>query len=99
LIRDADIGAGLTDRGQAGAQGQLTGDKIGAARGAAGHGIIVGKPHPLGRELVEVRRFAGHDALVIGSDIKPADVVAHDHQDVGLLLLGLRRGDECRRGG
>ena len=38
-----------------------------------------------GRQAVEVRRTHRHDALVIGADIGPADVIAHDHDDVGLL--------------
>ena len=84
LVRHADIGAGLADRRQAGAQRQLAGDEVGAAGGAARLGIVVGEAHALGGELVEVRRLAGHDALVIGADVEPADIVAHDDEDVGL---------------
>ena len=40
---------------------------------------------PCDGQLVEVRRLAGHDAPVIGADVEPADVVAHDDDDVGLL--------------
>ena len=47
------------------------------------------KQHALGGQPVEVRRPAGHDAPVVGADVEPADVVAHDEDDVRLLL---RRG-------
>ena len=75
----------------------MPGDEVGAAGGAARFGVVVGESHALGGELVEVRRLAGHDALVIGADIEPADVVTHDDENVRLLagrrcLLRLRDG-------
>ena len=79
-------GAGLADGGQPGADGQLAGDEVGAARRAARLGVVVGEPHAFGGEPVEVRGPAGHDALVVGADVEPADVVAHDEEDVRLLL-------------
>ena len=85
LGRHADVGAGLADGGHAGADRQLAGDEVGAARGAARLGVVVGEHHALGGQLVEVRRLAGHDAAVVGADVEPADVVAHDDEDVGLL--------------
>ena len=33
-------------------------------------------------------RAIAHDAVVVGADVEPADVVAPDDQDVGLLLIG-----------
>ena len=83
----ADIGACLADRGHSGTDRQLAGDEIRAASGAARLRIVVGKAHALGREPVEIRRFARHDALMISADVEPADVVAHDEEDVGLLRL------------
>ena len=77
--------AGLADRGQAGADRQLAGDEVRAARGAARFGVVVGEAHALGGQPVEVRRSAGHDALVVGADVEPADVVAHDEDDVRLV--------------
>ena len=90
LGRHTDIGAGLTDRRQTGAHRNLAGDEVGPARRATRLGIVVGEHHALGGQLVEVRRLAGHHAPVIGADIEPADVVAHDDHDIGpaLLLLG-----------
>jgi len=56
---------------------------------------------------VEVWRFTRHDSLVIGANVEPPDVVAHDNKNVGLsrrwLSLCLRgqvwRGchQTCRR--
>ncbi len=86
LVRKADIGARLTDRGHARADRQLAGDEIRPARRAARLGVIVGEHHALVGQLVEVRRLAGHDAAMIGADVEPADVVAHDDKNVGLLI-------------
>ena len=84
----ADGCAGLTDRGHAGADRQLAGDEVGAACRAARLGVVIGEQHALGGELVEVRRAARHHAAVVGADVPHADVVAHDDDDVGLLLRG-----------
>ena len=104
LLRHADVGAGLADRGETGAQRNLPGDEVGAAGGAARFGVVVGEAHAVGGKLVEVRRLARHDALVIGADIEPADIVAHDDENVRLLacrrsLLRLRDGflNACSR--
>ena len=51
LCGHADVGAGLTDGGQAGADRQLAGDEIGAARGAARLRVVVGEQHALGASL------------------------------------------------
>ena len=93
LGRHSDRRAGLADRGQPRADRQLAGDEVGASRRAARLGVVVGEQHALGGELVEVRRSARHQAAVVGADVPDADVVAHDHDDVGLLLLlcGCRR--------
>ena len=82
LRRNADRRAGLADRGHAGADRQLAGDEVGAARRAARLGVVVGEQHALGGELVEVRRPPGHHAAVVGADVPHADVVAHDDDDV-----------------
>src|SRR5262252_7237590 len=39
-------------------------------------------------DAVDVRRFANREAAMIDARLHPADVVAHDEQDVGLLLRG-----------
>jgi hypothetical protein len=107
LFGDADIGAGLADGGQTGAQWNLPGDEIGAAGGAACFRVIIGEAHAVGGELVEIGRLSRHDALVVGADIEPADVVTHDDQDVRrparrgrlLRLRDLNRRRRAERGG
>jgi len=42
-------------------------------------------------ELVEIGRPARHQAAVVGANIPDADVITHNHDDVGLLLRGCRR--------
>ena len=90
LGRQADRGAGLADRGHAGADRQLAGDEVGASRRATRLGVVVGEQHALGGDLVEVRRAPGHHAAVVGADIPHADVVAHDDDDVRPLWRRLR---------
>src|SRR5262249_49461821 len=92
LIRDADVSAGLSDGCQSRPYRHFAGDEVGAPRRAARFGIVVGEPHPFGREPVEVRSLPRHDALVIGTDVEPAHIVAHDDEDVGSALLLLLRG-------
>ena len=41
-------------------------------------------------DAVDVGRFADHQAAMVDARLHPADVIAHDEHDVGLLLL--RRG-------
>ena len=52
-------------------------------------------------DAVDVGRLADHQAAVVDARLHPADVVAHDEQDVGLLLLGGRRSghNRCQAGG
>jgi hypothetical protein len=86
----------------------LPGDEVGASGGAACLRVIVGKAHAFGGELVEIGRLARHDALVIGADVEPADIVTHDDEDVWrparccrllrLRELNVRGRSECRSG-
>src|SRR6266487_1067210 len=57
-------------------------------RGVVGHEDRAFIPDP-----VDVRCFADHQAAVVDARLHPADVVAHDEEDVGLCLLlrGSRR--------
>ena len=45
------------------------------------------------RDPVDVRCFPDHQAAVIATRLHPADVIAHDEQDVGFLVLRLGRSD------
>ena len=94
LCGQPDGRTGLADRGHAGADRQLAGDEGCAARRAARLGVVIGEAHPLGRELVEIRRPPGHHPLVVGADVEPADVVAHDDDDVGLVRRQCRPCDQ-----
>src|SRR5262249_41068215 len=38
-------------------------------------------------DLVDVRRFSDHHAAMIDAWLHPTDIVAHDEEDVRLLLL------------
>ena len=98
---------GLADGGKAGSDRQFAGDEVGATRRAARLGVVVGEAHAFRGELVEVRRAPGHDFLVVGADVEPADIIAHDKDDVrplirrcrcrpGCLLLRLRRAFQSK---
>ncbi len=92
LVGHAKRGAGLTDGGQSGANGQLTRNKVRTTGRAARLSIIVGEPHTFGRHLVKVWRANSHHPLSVNTDISPADIITHDEYDIGLLLLRA-----CRR--
>ena len=62
------------------------GDEGAAPGGAARLGVVVHEHAAFGGEPVDVRRFPDHQAAVITARLHPADVVAHDEQDVGLFV-------------
>src|SRR5271168_4066075 len=69
--READLGETRADR-------RLAGDEGGAAGGAALLAVPVGEDRALLTDPVDVGRAVAHDPHVVGADIEPADVVAHD---------------------
>ena len=73
-----------------------SGEEGGAPSGAAGLGIVVHEHAAFLRDPVNVRRFPDHQAAVIATRLHPADVIAHDEQDVGFLVL--RLGRDCSEG-
>ena len=99
----AEIAQELGERRRAGPQigraaGQLRRDHAGAQRMHAGEeGIAPGRAALLGivghedrafiADAVDVGRFPDHQAAMVDARLHPADVVAHDEEDVGLLLL------------
>jgi hypothetical protein len=89
----SDRRTGLSHRRQPRADWQLASDEVRASRRAACLGVVVREQHAFGGELVEVRGAARHQPAVIGADVPDADVVAHDHDDIGRLRLlrGRRR--------
>ena len=58
--------------------------------GAALLGVIVPEHRTFVADAIDVGRLPDHQAAVIDARLHDADVVAHDEQDVGLLLLLLR---------
>ncbi|MCY1408761.1 hypothetical protein D9M71_240890 [compost metagenome] len=95
LGRNTDWRAGLANGGHAGTDWQLAGDEVGASCRAAGFGIIVGEAHAFVGQGVEVGCSAGHHALVVDTDIGPADVVTHDDNNVGRLIGRLAQARCC----
>ena len=70
----------------------LTGEKRGAAGGAALLGVVLQEANSLLANPVNVGRFVAHQPIAIGADIGDADVVAEDDQDVRLFVVrGERR--------
>ena len=100
----AEIEQELGERRRAGPQvgraaGQLRRDHAGAQRMHAGEeGVAPGRAALLGvvghehrafiADAVDVGRFADHQAAVIDARLHPADVVAHDEENVGFGVLG-----------
>ena len=89
LRLETDIGAGHADLGQARADRVLAGDERGPARRAALLPVVVGEGDPLVGDAVDVGRPVAHLAPVVVADVPPADVVAPQDQDVGLLCCHL----------
>src|SRR5262245_60674609 len=92
LLRHADRRAWNPDLGEARAVTALTGDEGRAARRARLLAVGVGEHHAFPRQLVDVRRLIAHHAVRVAAEIRDADIVAPDHQDVRLLAVscGLR---------
>src|SRR6185437_12109439 len=57
LVRYANVGPGLADGCQPGADRQFAGNEVRTTRRAACFGIIVSEHHAFGRQLVEVWRL------------------------------------------
>ena len=87
LVWYAHVGSSQAYGGQTGANRQFAGNVVRTTRCATGFRIVVGKAHALSGKLVEVGCLAGHDALMIGADVEPADIVTHDDKDIGRALL------------
>ena len=50
-------------------------------------GVVVGEHRAFLADLVDVGRLSDHQAAMIDARLHPADVVAHDEEDVWFLLL------------
>ena len=78
--------AGELRRDHAGAQRMHAGEEGVTTRRAALLGVVLGKHRPFLADLVDVRRLADHQAAMIDARLHPADVIAHDEEDIGFLL-------------
>ena len=77
----------------------LAGDERGAPGGAGLLAVVVGEDRAFVGDAVDVGRAIAHHAAVVGADVPVADVVAHDDEDVRLLLLRERRLRFCKSEG
>ena len=67
--------------------GLLPGYESSAASGAALLRIPAVKQRALLSDAVDVRRLVTHHAAVVTTWVKPADIITHDHKDIGPLGL------------
>ncbi|MND76385.1 hypothetical protein D3C80_680320 [compost metagenome] len=81
-VRDAVLRAGHANGQQAGAKRMLA-ENEGSTPGGAGL-LAVGMSEQCAffADAVDVGGFVAHHALVVGTEVKDANVVAEDHQDV-----------------
>ena len=74
----------------------LAEDEGGASRRAALLRVSISEDCALARDAIDVRRLVTHQAHGVGADLRDADVIAEDDENVRLLcwLLGLGRSRE-----
>jgi hypothetical protein len=79
---DAKHGARRADLGEPGADRRLAGNECGATGGAALLAIEIGEHRAFLRNAIEIGCTVAHNAVVIATEIKPANVIGHDEQNV-----------------
>ena len=94
FLLQADWRRRHADLREPGAERALAGDERRPAGRAALLGVVVGEDHPLAGDPVDIGRAIAHQAHRVGADVRLADVVAEDDEDVRLLaaLRDLRGG-------
>src|SRR5262249_31785969 len=88
----------LTYGSQAGADRELASNEVRPAGRAAGLCVVIGEPHTFRSEFVEVWGTPGHHSLMVGTNIKPTNVIAHDEDDVWFCLPLLQWGRLSHKG-
>jgi hypothetical protein len=73
------------DLAEAGAEDALPGDERGTPGGAALLAVGIGEAHPLVRDAIDVRRPVTHQPVAVAAEVRDADVVAPDDEDVRLV--------------
>ena len=96
LLAEADIGAGQAHLSQTGADRRLSRDERGPAGSTALLTIPAGEHCAFLGDPVDVRRPVSHVSPVVNARIEPTDIIAHDDENVGFLLLRLRFGESER---
>ena len=86
LLAEAQVGARQPYLGEAGADRHLPGDEGGPPSGAGLLAVIIGETHALSRNAVDVGRLVAHHGAAVVAEVPVADVIAHDDQNVGLVL-------------
>ena len=76
------VGAGQPDLAQPGPEHALAGDEGGPPCRAALLPVVVGEPHPLGSDTVDVRRSIAHQPVAVAAQVADSDVVTPHDQDV-----------------
>jgi hypothetical protein len=77
----------------------LASDESRASGGAALLAVIIGEEHPLLADRIDVGRAVSHQSVRVGADIRLADIVAPNNDNIGLrTLLGrrFRHAEKCR---
>src|SRR5262245_53447210 len=87
LGSETEVRAGQSHFRQARADRRLTGDEGGTASRATLLSVPVGEEAPFLGDAIDVRRPVPHDAVVVGADVEPADVVAPDDEDIWFVTL------------
>jgi hypothetical protein len=95
LVRHADRGGRDANLGEAGAVDALAGDEGRAARGAGLFAVTVGEQHAFLGNAVDVGRTVAHEPVGITAQVRLADIIAPDHEDVGLARLLGAVGSGC----
>ena len=86
LLLQADVHAGHPDLAHAGAVHALPGDERRPARRAALLAVGIGEKHSLVGDPVDVGREVAHHSAAVATQVRDADVVAPDDEDVRFLV-------------
>jgi hypothetical protein len=65
----------------------LTGEKGDAPGGARLLAVVVQELHPLLCQPINVGRVVAHDPVAVATEVRDADIVAEDDQDIRLVGL------------
>jgi hypothetical protein len=87
--------AGQLRRNHAGAQRMHAGEERVPACGATLLGIVMREDRAFIADAIDVGRLADHQPAMVDARLVEADIVAHDEEDIGFLLLrDHRRADQ-----